>query len=92
MDIDTGEIKGEIIKNGETGEYTGWSEGSDGTQYKHDYTEIDPTDGFPIGKTETIKPGTDYTIITDTSEDGESTTIDPNSGKEVNVPPSGAGC
>lgn len=56
------------------------------------YTEIDPTDGFPIGKTETIKPGTDYTIITDTSEDGESTTIDPNSGKEVNVPPSGAGC
>ena len=92
VDKDTGEVKGEVIKNGATGKYTGWSKKSDGTQLNHNYDTVDPNDGFASGKTEIIRPGEDYIIEIDTAKDGETTVIDPNSNKEVNVPPSAAGC
>ena len=92
VDKDTGEVKGEITKNAETGEYTGWSESSDGTHYEHDYDYGDPTDGFAEGTTTVQKPGTDYTTTTDTKNDGETTATDPNTGQDVPVDPSGAGC
>ena len=92
VDKDTGEVKGEVTKNGATGEYTGWSKKSDGTQLNHNYDTVDPNDGFSSGKTEVIRPGEDYILEIDTAKDGETTVIDPNSNKEVNVPPSAAGC
>lgn len=92
MDKDTGEVKGEITKSGETGEYTGWSESSDGTHYEHDYSDVDPTDGFASGTTTITRPGTDYYTTTDTAKEGETTATDTNSGKETSVAPSGAGC
>lgn len=60
VDKDTGEVKGEITKNGATGEYTGWSKGSDGLQYNHTYDKVDPNDGFANGKVEVIDPNLDY--------------------------------
>lgn len=91
IDADTGEVKGEIVKNGETGEYTGWSQSNDGTSFTHDYDGVDPSDGFPTGGETTVhRSDEEWTSHVDVS-DGTTSTNDPNSGKEVNTDPSGQG-